>query len=307
MKKKVNPLFLAAVLLIPLFSAGAFAADEEQPKALRIRELIPEAWIKFPYINPSIPSDYVMKPSENGMSAMWGAKEDVEKYKLGVNGQEPPSRAIFVLQYSSEQQTGSSSFSFTKHDIIQRFGTVGFNLSRARSSQWGKYPLFVYEGSRSSGEIARSLWIGLNSPNEEVLHVSMISTKNKMQDDKLWNRFIDNTSQLEGADYFLASGSDMKEGCTIYSCAMASVKATAEKRLKDKKLEVNVTPLTEGTSFEIQKISQSTMTGDWMRGEPITKIAGVLTYEKDSSRYILNTTINVFTKDVANFSTQKAL
>lgn len=279
----------------------AFAADDSAPPVVsRINELIPDTWIEYPAIEPAIPSDYVMEPNDDGISILWGTESDLENFKNQNTSNF--SNGVFVLKHSMEHQTGPNSFSFNKKDLIKEYSKVGLQVVRAGNGQWGEYPTFFYEGNAANGEVVRSLWIGLNSPEKWVLVISMMPTNNKMNDERLWNRFLNNTKQLTGYEYFRSVGSDMKDGCTTYSCAMGVVEARVQQRKKDKKLAIKVTPMNSNTIFTVQKTVQATMMGPWRHGDKLTKIYGTMIYEDGNYKNVINSVINVFTEDVAEFT-----
>lgn len=301
MTHKIRYFVLMGALLTMIFSNVICAGDSEPSELPRICALIPDTWVEFPAIAPAIPADYIMMRYDNLMSIAWGAKEDLDGYKM-EEAQNPPNRAIFLLNHSTEQQTGPNSFSFTKKSFIQEMQKAGVKVTRARNARWGEYPLFIYEGNGPRGQCLRSIWVGLNSPDGWVLHISMIPTKNRMEDEKLWNRFVEDTKTLSGAEYFQAYGSDMKDGMTTHWCAKAAVKAQAERRSKDKKLAIKVIPLNEYTTFQVHKSLQTIMSGGWRNGDPVTKIYGTMTYKSDQYNNQINAVVNVFTKEVSEFS-----
>ncbi len=289
------------IIIATTLSFVAHADDNsEQPTISRINKLIPNTWIEYPAIEPAIPSDFIMKPDDDGMSIFWGAESDLEN--LENIDSATLTNGLFILQHSMEQQTGPNSFSFNKKDLIREFNTAGLQVVRAGNTNWGQYPIFFYEGVALDGRVVRSAWVGLNSPEKGVLAISMISTKNKMNDERLWNRLIHSTKQLKGYEYFRAIGSDMKNGCTTYTCAMGVVEAKVQQRRKDKKLAIRVTSLNENTTFNVQKSVQATMMGPWRHGENLTKIYGTMVYEDENYKNVINSVINVFNEDVTDFS-----
>lgn len=289
--------FLLTLATAAALSSTVHAADDQEPPVSRINELIPATWVDYPAIEPAIPEDFVMRHGDDGMTVMWGSESDLDSYPSSV-----PNNGIYVLKHSMEHQTGPKSFSFKKKDLIKKFNEAGLEVVRAGNSQWGEYPIFFYEGTSPTKETVRSVWVGLNSPEKTVLVISMIPTNNMMNDERQWNRLLNGTKQLKGYEYFRAMGSDMKDGCTKYSCAMGAVEAKVQQRKKDKRVAIKITPVNEHTTFNVQKTVQATMMGPWRHAEPITKIYGTMVYEDDHYTNIINSVINVFNEQVDEFT-----
>lgn len=281
-------------------SLAVQAADNEEIQVSRINTLVPETWIEYPAIEPAIPSDFIMKHHHDGESILWGRESDLEN--LQELDSSKLSTGLFVIKPSKEHQTGPNTFSFNKQDLIKEFSKAGLKVVRAGQGKWGEYPIFFYEGISPSRETVRSVWVGLNSPEKTVLIISMLPTSNTMNDERQWNRFLNHTKQLKGYEYFRSIGSDMKDGCTTYTCAMGVVEARVQQRRKDKKIAVRITPLNENTRFEVKNTVQATMMGPWRHGSDITKIYGTMIYDDENYKNVINTVINVFNEEVTNFT-----
>jgi hypothetical protein len=290
----------SAVFASEVFTSEVFASEGEEPTPLRIQELIPGSWVEYPAIDPAIPEDFVMRQMDDGMGIVWGSETDLDL--MDEDEAKSFSKGIFVLKHSTERQTGPSSFSFKKKELIQEMNKIGYKVVNARITKWGDYPVFNYEGISTTGDILRTLWVGLNSPERKVLSISLISTSNRNRDEKLWNKFVNDTKELTGKDYLLSRGVEMNDGCTTYTCSIAAVEAKVEKRSGDRKLAIMVKPLNDKTTFTVQKTEQSIMAGPWRHADHTTKIYGTLTYEDGNYKNVYSAVIMVFNKSVNDFS-----
>lgn len=197
-------LILSLSLLISSLSLNASeCVNISSNNCPRICQLIPQGWLKFPSIDPAIPSDYTMGSNEknfkyarNANAVLWGKEADLEGFLKDRSF--PISSAIFMVRHSYDvAQTGVNSFS-GEENLHDQYIQGGFKDVNIEKLNWGSYPVIVIESTWPNGVPSYCAWIGLNDDGC-VLMVMLIpsSSQTRLETVNIWKTFIQKTKQLD--------------------------------------------------------------------------------------------------------------
>ena len=257
-----------ALLFQFLLCASSIEEADNQPKTLRIVELLPS----FPYslaIEPALPNDFVaMNESASGdpyKTIYWGPRATLEKLKKdrGFINRDTLDHAIIAVQLSpyvtqneiEKLKTSKTAFKEKFESLMKTFGKQLPNIRLKNeptqaSWNWGPYPVHSCEWQADCLTLCM-VWVGLNTPEGMTLCCALISPSlhpNK-KDLAMWHTFLQNTTAFPESHLIQALGYDLQPGYTVASFHGMSAKITAEKRRSDGMLQIAVLSLDADLQF----------------------------------------------------------
>jgi hypothetical protein len=147
-------------------------------------------------------------------------------------------------------------------------------------------------------------WIGLNEGGQ-VLCASLIYPPNQhtpsAEDLNMWSEFLKETKPLDEHSFYKVHGQDLREGFTLVNVYGSVLKVSAEKRIRDGKIQVNIQPADQTISCKCWAVEQMLMPVEWHFFEPILKIQSEIQVSSDAN-VICREIITVLIKNVSEFS-----
>lgn len=151
-------------------------------------------------------------------------------------------------------------------------------------------------------------YVGLNEQNGTVLLFNLIIPKTPNGKDlamKLWETFINETTELPEPLLLKATGQEMHLGYTIVDVVERKIRVIAEKRKSDQKVRFAAIPEDQTVEFKFKRAFTTLMELDWHHDEPLLKIEGTYFVDKTWVQYSMTT--SVFIKEVNEFTPVPAL
>lgn len=299
-------LMISALMCGQLLIGEETAAKQGAELSLgpRISNLLPDIIIPL-MVDPAIPENFVALRPE-GTSGYdwiyWGPRNALTSY---FRDRESLKEPIISLRPSlNVAQTGPDKFSIEDENIKELVKSVAKDAKLYRY-KWGQYPVLSFEGEMFEKPFC-TCWVGTNNPDGWVLQFNLICPKGEdgaRQGRLLWTKLMTETKPLSEPDGYRAAGFDLQEGFTMVDVTRSKLKAIAEKRKADKKIQVVVTSLDPLVTFSFDKVESGKMGGSWKRGALLAKAYGLISKdEKDNTKIRTQIAIPILIKEVEEFS-----
>ena len=117
----------------------------------------------------------------------------------------------------------------------------------------------------------------------------------------MWSEFLKKTKLLEEHEFYKVHGQDLREGFTLVNVYGSVLRVSAEKRIRDGKIQVIIKPEDDQISCKCMDVVQMLMEADWHFFDPILKIQSEIQVSSDAN-IILRSIITVLLKKVSEFS-----
>ena len=267
---------------------------------LRIQKLLP-GYMILPAVEPCLPAHFVaLRHPQDWSKVYWGDKDVLEAYfEKGISHLK--SAVIRVDVSLSVSQIDENSFSDEGSD--SDLASQGIKNWVINKWKWGLHPVMSMDATMDDDEV-NVAWIGLNEGGQ-VLCAALIYPPNQhapsAEDSKMWSEFLKKTKPLDEHAFYKAHGQDLREGFTLVNVYGSVLKVSAEKRIRDGKIQVNIQPADETISCKCLAVEQMLMPAEWHFFEPIVKIQSEIQVSSDAN-IICHNTITVLLKKVSEFS-----
>ncbi len=187
----------------------------------------------------------------------------------------------------------------------------GLKLISSSQKEWGMYPLLEIEAKSRSNKIYTA-WVGLNDCSGTTVMFNLVYPKHQPsnQDLAFWNTFLEKTTQLPEQNLYLALGQDLQPGFTIVTCTAAwntaKIKAIAERRKQDDKLQVALIPISDNLEIECLETEECFKGGEWNAGKPLVKLhCQVIENVSENYTNHVSMVVSILEKSVDEFSFSK--
>ena len=277
--------------------------DNMNQEKIRIFSLLPENLLVALAIEPRIPDNFVAMNSSGKLDAFdwtyWGPKDVLEAY---FKDEKSLSRAIIRVKLGQISQNDVMHPDRTK--MINGLKAMGFTTFDDIQFTWGIYPGYAIY-SNSSAQALHTAWIGLNAEGDWTMQFQLIYPLSQqtpsLNDLQLWRDFLEHTQQLPEPLFFIANGQNLQDGYTLVNAFGSKLKAVAEKRARDNKLQIVVMPLADNVSFKFEEAGEGLMGAKWHFREPLAKVYGMIHRKDGNSELYDSSCISILIKMWKNF------
>lgn len=290
---------LTFAILCCVGSNIAYATPEKPLPPLRIQQLLQGLFPVAPLaLDPALPDEFIgiqipVLGKKGSHKYYWGTTQNAKTYFCEKKLVAPLFRAWITtnVTLNPDGKTFSNERTFGE-DFVK----YGIKDGVAKKLFWGSHPVLTFVGTMSEGKFYIA-WIG--SPfNNNVLLVQLLSPFDSQETENIWNRFINETKELQGMDRYRAIGQEMHEGCTFFTAGEIKLKATAELNKHTNQLIYIVESLTPQTTFEIDHADLSFLGGEWKSGHLLLKIYGTAVQQRDEQNNVGREVISVLVNEV---------
>ena len=275
---------------------------------LRIQKLMP-GYMIFPAIEPCLPDNFIglSHPDPNKWNKLyWGTKEALEKYFQRVGG-EPITLPIFYIEMSSSvAQKDDGSFT-CENTVYEELAAEGYSDIKVNKWQWGTTRA-ISASFTAHGVKNYLAWIGLGVGGQVLVVSLFLPDEELFQEDasQLWENFLTKSRPLEEHDFYKVHGQDLREGFTLVNVYGSVLRVSAEKRIRDGKIQITIEPEDTQISCKCSNATQLLMEAPWHFFEPIVKIQAQIQVSS-TANIIYDTTMTVLLTRVSEFSHNKEL
>lgn len=313
-KRETNKRVLWTIFLITVISscsetsifdpAGVAPVVAESDMAwedLRIQKLLPDYMI-LPAIEPYLPAHFVaLRHPEDYFKVYWGDKDVLEAYF--ENGISHLKSAVISVDISlNVAQIDENRFSSEVSDSDLEF--EGIKNCVINKWKWGAHPVMSMDATIDDHQVSLA-WIGLNQGGQ-VLYAALIRPLDQptasIEDSNMWSDFLKKTKPLEGREFYKVHGQDLREGFTLVNVYGSVLKVSAEKRIRDGKVQVNIEPADQTISCKCLAVDEMPL--EWHFFEPIVKIQSEIQVRSNANVRVRQM-ITVLPNKVSEFSNNK--
>jgi len=310
-------IFLAACGTLPTnapsTSSDEVASSVSEPETtqeevvwedLRIQRLMP-GYMAFPAIEPFLPDNFIALPHPDRRrwgGLFWGTKETLEEFFQSGDDCRVTSPMLYVEISSGvgQKQDGSFTCEDTAYDDFIAGGCLDVKIDKLK---WGEHPI-LSASCTHDGVKMHIAWVGLNYEGHVLLmrFFDEFNQKTPSKDEsQVWTDFLTKSRPLGEHDFYKSHGQDLREGFTLVNVYGSVLKVSAEKRIKDRKIQISIQPADHTISCKCLGVDQMAMPAQWHFSEPIVKIQAEV--QVSSTANILSRqTITVLLKEVMEFS-----
>lgn len=267
---------------------------------LRIQKLLP-GYMIIPAIEPYLPANFVaLCHPEDWNTVYWGDR-DVLRTFFEKGPYHLKSAIIRVAVSLNVAQIDENTFSDECSD--SDLASKGIKNCVINKWKWGPHPVMSMDATMGDDEV-NVAWIGLNEGGQ-VLCAGLIYPPNQhapsSEDLNMWSEFLKKTKSLDEHAFYKAHGQDLREGFTLVNVYGSVLKVSAEKRMRDGKIQINIEPADQTISCKCLAVDQMLMPVKWHFFEPIVKIQSEIQVTGDANITSYNV-ITVLLKEVSEFS-----
>lgn len=136
-------------------------------------------------------------------------------------------------------------------------------------------------------------WAGFNEPEIGITLLFNVVYPQKenhpdAKDEELWRDFVMNTTQLNEHDTFKVGGQDLQPGYTVANIGGMKLKISAEKRKRDGKVQIVVTPFEPTVKYEFVRMKKCFLGSMWNYGAPSLKVYGNISKKHGEGEIVMD-------------------